>query len=34
VASGGITPCLGYAAGDRVEILLDDRVVIDVRIGV
>lgn len=34
VATGGITPCLGYAAGDRVAILLDGQVMIDGLIGV
>lgn len=32
VAIGGITPCLPYAKGDRVEILLNDTVVLDVTI--
>lgn len=29
VATGGITPCLPYGPGDRVEVTLDGRVVID-----
>lgn len=32
VATGGITPCLPYAAGDRVEILMDGAVELDVAI--
>lgn len=34
VATGGITPCLGYAAGDRVAIVLDGHVMIDGLVGV
>jgi 2-keto-4-pentenoate hydratase len=30
VATGGIGPCLGYMPGDRVEVTLDGRTVIDI----
>jgi 2-keto-4-pentenoate hydratase len=33
VATGGITPCLAYAPGDRVEVTLDGRVVLEVAIA-
>lgn len=33
VATGGITPCLAYGLGDRVEVTLDGRVVIDIRVA-
>lgn len=29
VATGGITPCLSYVEGDRVQILMDEAVVLD-----
>ena len=33
VATGGITPCLAYGLGDRVEVTLDGRVVIDITVS-
>ncbi len=33
VATGGIGPCLGYAPGDRVEVMLDGQVLIDITVG-
>lgn len=30
VATGGITPCLGYAPGDRVEVMLNGELAIDI----
>jgi 2-keto-4-pentenoate hydratase len=34
VATGGITPCIPYAAGQRVKVLFDGAVELDLRIGV
>ena len=33
VATGGITPCLAYAMGDRVEVTLDGQTVIDILVA-
>jgi 2-keto-4-pentenoate hydratase len=33
VATGGITPCLPYREGDRVEVLMDGQIVLDLAIS-